>query len=206
MPRSSSPCAAVPARGNRQGHAGASRRPARPARSAPGRTDTIYPPVTFRGQQEPQCLPADPPLPVLQYRRSNRFRRLDRPAATDATRWSAVRRPAARWFGRPFNKTALGALFTEALAAAGCPSGVSSHSLRRAGLSWTFLALHEQRTETALQPRRTPGFLEQLTGWTPSDRQRIAAEIALPQTGVTSGTRLPATPAMPMQRRPFQLM
>ncbi|RWR29858.1 hypothetical protein D2T29_13830 [Sinirhodobacter populi] len=154
--------------------------------------------------EDPQVLPNLPPVePTLfirpsifgnnksrnAYRQIRPFRFFTTEEATDFAAWIARRRLMPRegpLFGvqqpdgsvRPFSKMALGALFAEALAATGCPSGISSHSLRRAGLSWTFLALHEQRNDTAIQPRSTPDFLDRLTGWTVADRGRIADEIA----------------------------
>ena len=156
--------------------------------------------------EDPQILPSLPSVePTLfirpslfgdnksrnAYRQIRPFRFFTHEEATDFAAWIARRRLMRRdgpLFGvhrpdgsvRPFSKMALGALFAEALAAVGCPPGVSSHSLRRAGLSWTFLAVHEQRNATAIQPRATPGFLDRLTGWTLRDRHRIADEIAPP--------------------------
>lgn len=122
------------------------------------------------------------------YRQIRPFRFLTQDEAADFAAWVARRRLMRRegpLFGvqqpdgsvRPFSKAALGTLFAEALAAAGAPPGASSHSLRRAGLSWTFLALHEQRNDTTNKSRGTPGFLDHLTGWTWEERHRVSEEI-----------------------------
>lgn len=157
--------------------------------------------------EDPRSLPGLPPSePTLfirpsifgdnksrnAYRQIRPFRFFTADEAADFAAWIARRRLMRRegpLFGvqqpdgsvRPFSKTALGALFAEALAAAGGPSGASSHSLRRAGLSWTFLALHEHRSDTAIRSRAIPGFLQRLTGWTQDERRRIAEEI-IPST------------------------
>lgn len=122
------------------------------------------------------------------YRQIRPFRFFTADEAEDFAEWVARRRLMRRagpLFGveqpdgsvRPFSKTALGELFSEALAAAGCPTGISSHSLRRAGLNWTFLALHEHRNDATIQPRATPEFLERLTGWTRDERRRVSEEV-----------------------------
>jgi hypothetical protein len=76
----------------------------------------------------------------------------------------------------PFHAGELGKLIAACLRRATGLADASSHALRRAAATGTFLAIHESRTPGAA----SGPFVERLTGWSPADRARVVEAVAPP--------------------------